>query len=216
MNEGLKTSETQLRALQSRGSDRDWEAFYRKYGAVILSFCRRQGLDDFSARDVLQESMILLMRKLPGFTYSADRGRFRNWLLTLVHGKIRDARRRAVRRAELPLPGDSFSLRETSSAAELGNPDEGEAGDAWKQALIEEALRRLRQNPRIKPETIAIFEACVLQDMPVPEVALKFQLQENNIYQIKNRLLRKIREEVEHLEENQPGGPAVCSSDEPS
>ncbi|WP_367872754.1 RNA polymerase sigma factor [Luteolibacter sp. Populi] len=201
MNEGLKTSETQLRALQDRGSDRDWEGFYGKYAGVILSFCRKQGLDEFSARDVLQESMILLMSKLPGFTYSASKGRFRNWLLTLVYGKVRDARRRLRRLAEQPWCEFAPS-QEALPAGDVGDPQAEEVEAAWKLTLVEEALRRLKRNPRIKPETVAVFEACVLQNMTITAAAEKFGLEENNIYQIKNRLIRRLREEIDDLEQN--------------
>jgi len=211
----LKTSATQLRNLQCRGSDSDWESFYEKYAGVILSFCRNQGIDDFSARDVLQETMILLMRKLPVFEYSSDRGRFRNWLLTLVYGKIRDARRRLRRLAELPLseipPAESEAV-----AVRYGTEVDEDVEIAWKQALIEEGLRRVKQNTRLKPETLALFETCVIKNMSIPDAARKFQLQENNIYQIKNRLLRMVREEVEHLEKNQPGGSSAPFRDDGS
>lgn len=202
MNEGLKTSETQLRTLKTRGSDGDWEGFYRKYAGVILSFCKKQGLDDFSARDVLQESMILLMRKLPGFTYSESKGRFRNWLLTLVYGKVRDARRRLIRRAEQPWQESSLS-GEAASPSAGGDLAEDEVESAWRMTLLEEGLKRLKRNPRIKSETMEVFEACVIHNMTIPAVAAKFQLEENNIYQIKNRLIRKLREEIEDLEQNQ-------------
>lgn len=214
MAEDLKTSASQLRTLQSRGSDPDWESFYRKYAAIILSFCRNQGLDDFLSRDVLQESMILLMRKLPDFTYEAERGRFRNWLLTLVRGKIRDARRRMRRLAELPLPEHLPSFAGGGGEVTCGETEDEEVEAAWRQVLLEEALKRLKQNPRIKPETMAVFEACVLENLPIPLAAERFKLQENNIYQIKNRLLRLLRAEVEHLDQNQPGDWPDCSPDE--
>lgn len=201
MNDGLKTSETQLHALQSRGSNHDWEGFYRKYAGVILNFCRKQGLDDFTSRDVLQESMILIIRKLPGFAYSPAKGLFRNWLLTLVYGKVRDARRRAARLIGQTGP-DFFRAGERLQARDEEDIRAAEVEAAWKQTLIEEALRRLKQNPRIKPETMEVFDACVLQNMTISAAAEKFRMEENNIYQIKNRLIRKLREEVSDLEQN--------------
>jgi DNA-directed RNA polymerase specialized sigma24 family protein len=43
--------------------NRDWELFYNQYRDVIFCFSRRQGLDESAACDVLQETMVLLMRK---------------------------------------------------------------------------------------------------------------------------------------------------------
>lgn len=199
----LNTSEAQLKRLQSSGKDCEWEGFYRKYSSVILSFCRKHGLDESSASDVLQETMVVLIRKLPGFAYQPEKGRFRNWLLSLVYNKIREAWRRTRRLAETPLNevtdgGESLTFR-------LSDQEDPEVEAAWKLALIEEALRRIKSDPRVKAETMAVFEACVLQNMEVSAVAAKFCLQENNIYQIKSRLLRRVREVVEDLEQNRPG-----------
>ncbi len=213
MTEISKTSATDLQALQRRGSRQDWEDFYQKYAAIILSFCKKQGIDDFSARDVLQESMILLMRKLPHFSYSPERGRFRNWILTLVYGKIRDARRRVRRLAEFPFP-DSRGIDPHLPEESYTGARDTEIEEDWRTALLEEALRRLRRNSRIQEGTLAVFEACVIQNLPVPEVAARFRLEENNIYQIKNRLLRLLREEVTSLERNPPPSPAIPSRDE--
>ncbi len=210
MAEDLKTSETQLRMLQEKGSDQDWEAFYRKYAGVVLSFCGKRGLDEFLAKDVLQETMLLLMRKLPDFTYEAKRGKFRNWLLTLVVGKIRDAHRRQRRLAELPL-SEHACLLEAESEWEPGERAAEAIEAAWRQTLVEEALKRLRQNPRIKPKTMAVFEACVIESLPISAAAESFLMPENNIYQIKNRLLRLLRLEVAHLEQNRPRRTARAS-----
>ena len=92
-----ETRKSLLARLKTASNNNDWEALYEQYSAIILSFCLKQGLDEFGARDVLQETMILLMRKLPGFEYDPQKGRFRNWLLALVAGKVRDAHRRSRR-----------------------------------------------------------------------------------------------------------------------
>src|SRR5438046_952433 len=95
MSDNLVTRQSLLARLKASPHDRDWEDFYAQYWAVILSFARRLGVDEHSARDVLQETMMLVIRKMPEFTYDPQRGRFRNWLLTLVTNKTREAMRRA-------------------------------------------------------------------------------------------------------------------------
>src|SRR5580658_1242378 len=128
MNEDLQTRRSLLARLGSESQNADWEQFYNQYWAVILFFAQKQGLDEASARDVLQETMILLMRKFPGFVYDPERGRFRNWLLTLVAGKARDAMRRAARSRTIsihePSSEDRPALEETFAA------DSAEASEA--------------------------------------------------------------------------------------
>jgi DNA-directed RNA polymerase specialized sigma24 family protein len=91
----LATEPSLLSRLGSEPGAGDWETFYERYGPVILSFPQQRGLDSHSARDVLQETMIVLVRRLPPFQYDEARGRFRNRLLTIVAHKVREARRRS-------------------------------------------------------------------------------------------------------------------------
>jgi len=195
----LKTRESLLSRLRKTGEDGDWQSFYDQYRHVILSFCRRQGLDEFSAHDVLQETVILLMRKLPEFRYDPAQGKFRNWLLKLVARKISDARKRA-RRARLVFVEESSGQMREACSDEAGVTESVE--NAWRQALMEEALRRIKSDPRTRPETFLIFQNYVLNGASVSEVARTFEVEENVVYQIKNRMLRRLTAEVEMLEEN--------------
>jgi len=202
MNEDLQTRRSLLARLGSGWQNADWEQFYNQYWAVILFFAQKQGLDEASARDVLQETMILLMRKLPGFVYDPERGRFRNWLLTLVAGKARDAMRRAARSRTIsihePSSEDRPALEDTLTS------DSARASEAleqsWMQSLAEEALRRMQSDPDTKPETLAIFRSYAIDGKPVTEVAAEFGIRENAVYQIKNRLIKRLRGVVAELQ----------------
>ncbi|MEO6740438.1 MAG: sigma factor [Chthoniobacteraceae bacterium] len=69
----LPTRLSLLDRLKQASADADWRHFYAKYNAVIVSFARRHGADDHPAADVLQEAMIVMMRKLPAFDCAAQR-----------------------------------------------------------------------------------------------------------------------------------------------
>lgn len=197
MNDDLRTRKSLLFRLRTQQADGDWEQLYNQYRSIILSFCQKQGLDEFSSQDVLQETMVLLIRKLPEFEYDPTRGRFRNWLLTLVAGKLSDARRRAQRAKlvslnEIEVEG-GFSLSKEETAIQILEKD-------WMQAMVEEGLRRIRSDPRVKPETFEIFQSCAINGCSVADVARKYSLNENAIYQIKNRMIRRLTREVSVLD----------------
>ena len=193
------TRQSLLQRLKHSSGNRDWEDFYRQYAGVILRFCRYRGLDEWSSRDVLQETMILVIRKLPVFEYDPARGRFRNWLLTLVSGKVRDAMRRSHR-------AQVSSLEDPASAAAVAAaiaPDLGGVqalDNAWRHSIVEEALERIQRDPKTKPGTLAVFRAC-FAGQDVAEVARAFQLQPNAVSQIKDRLSKRLRAEIAALEE---------------
>ncbi len=198
----LATRLSLIERLKDAPGNADWQHFYTKYSAVILSFARRQGADDHTAEDVLQEAMMVVMRKLPTFDYDAQQGRFRNWLLTIVTHKVREARRRAhvdrMLSLDAPDGGDAEAWEEKFAAE---NPGAG-AGveEAWRQSLIEEALQRVLGDPRTKPETVEIFRAVALEGRPATEVAAQFGLKENAVYQIKNRMMTRLTEIVRAME----------------
>jgi RNA polymerase sigma factor (sigma-70 family) len=197
MDDPLQTSISRVARMTKDATEDDWRVFYDKYKDVIISFCKKQGIDEFSAHDVLQETMVLLMRKLPGFEYNPQRGRFRNWLLTLVFGKVRDAQRRALRAKLIFAEQEVGEKFETSPAVTCPATDALE--NAWNLAVIEEALRRIKED--FEPQTLAIFEACVVEGLSAPEIALRFGVQKNAVYQIKNRLGKRLKMEVAALNE---------------
>ena len=211
----LATRLSLLHRLKEGSANADWEHFYKKYSAVILSFAQKQGLDEHSASDALQETMMVVMRKLPTFDYDAQKGRFRNWLLTIVANKVREARRRAhhdklISMDGLPADG-ADSLHEKLATEEPGASESVE--DAWRQSLIEEALKLVLIDPRTRPETVDVFRACALEGRPVAEVAARFGLKENAVYQIKNRMMNRLKEFMAAMEGDRADAPPPSANE---
>lgn len=187
--------------LKATPSGGDWDLFFHQYANPIIAFSQKLGLDNHASQDVLQETMIVLMQKLPDFQYDPRMGRFRNWLLTIAANKVRESRRRSHAGRLVSLEN---APRDGSNRWEENTPDEApsvpeQVEVIWRQSLLEEALRRVRLDPQTKPGTLDVFEAYVLKQKPVAEVAAKFNLSENTVYQIKNRITRRLREELLNL-----------------
>ena len=157
---------------------------------------------------------MVVMRKLNGFDYDARQGRFRNWLLTIVSFKVREARRRAHvdRLLSMDAPaaegGESWHERFASEESQA----DGNLEATWRQSLLEAALKVVLTDPRTRPETVAVFRACALEGRPVAEVAAQFELKENAVYQIKNRMMARVTELITSMEEGQPDLPAPAES----
>lgn len=193
----IDTSESLLDRLKVGEAQEAWREFYQLYWGAILRYARKLGLKEHEAEEVLQETMVVLMRILPGFAYDRGRGKFRNFLLTIVHRKSLALMRRAARRTEVKWHDGA----ETHSVDpfENGAATQTEALTRWRETLMEEAVRRVRENVRINAATFAVFEAYVLRRRPAEDVAREFGLKENAVYQIRNRLLRQVQAEVERL-----------------
>lgn len=198
----IDTSESLLGRLKADTANEAWKQFYELYWGAILRYARKLGLDETQAHDVLQETMVALMRILPEFAYDRGKGKFRNFLLTIVHRKSLAVLRRTRRERDSQVPWEENG--EGDSSDPFGNlgTDEKEALVRWRESLVEEALRRVREAEGLGENTFAVFDAYAIQRQSSEEVAKQFCLKENAVYQIKNRLLRRLQSEVAKLMKN--------------
>src|SRR5215469_10244739 len=99
------TSSSLLERLGAVSNGADWEQFVRLYAPLLHRWARRLGLHDQDAADLVQEVLVVLVRKLPDFRYDPSRS-FRCWMHTLLKNKWRDGR---PPHKLLPLPGGEDS-----------------------------------------------------------------------------------------------------------
>src|SRR5260221_282977 len=90
----LPTRESLLIRLRNWGDEASWKDFFETYWKLIYSVARRTGMNDVEAQDVVQETIITVVRKLPEFKYDPAIGSFKGWLLTLTRSRIQDQFRR--------------------------------------------------------------------------------------------------------------------------
>lgn len=201
----ISTRDTLLGRLKLDSAHDAWQEFYNLYWGAILRYARKLGLDETQAQDVLQETMVVLMRILPEFVYDRSKGKFRNFLLTIVHRKCLAVLRRARRERESQVPWDGGTEAESADPFGADAAAETEALNHWREVLLAEALKELRADPTLGEQTFAVFEAYVIEKRPVPEVAAVFHLKENAVYQIKNRLMRRLEVRIARLSRDSGG-----------
>jgi len=196
------TSAGMLEQMKDPTARSAWEEFYRAYWAVIVHYAQKQGLDEAAAQDVLQETMVALLEILPRFTYDPSRGKFRNFLLTIVHRKALAARRRFMARRQVPYDEATHEggLAPAEVLADEQSPRPSQVfEEQWRESIQVEALRRVRDDPAVRGRTWEVFKAYVIDRKRAGDVAKRFGIAENAVYQIKNRIVRRLREEVRHL-----------------
>ena len=193
----VTTKESLLGRLRVENAHEAWKEFFEAYWGAILRYARKLGLNDDQAKEVLQETMVALMRILPEFTYDRNKGRFRNFLLTIVHRKSLSVLRRMSRQRTVVC--DDLITGDLTESLVGRDRAEREARERWRDSLIEEAIHRLRTDPRLGENTFAVFEAYMIEQQPVEKVARRFSLTENAVYQVRNRLLRRLKVDVARL-----------------
>jgi RNA polymerase sigma-70 factor, ECF subfamily len=195
-----ETRVTLLSKIRNPGANLAWEEFYGLYAPVIINFAMRSGLDRNRAEDVLQETMMALLRLMPAFRYDRKEGLFRNYVLTIVRRKIKRAFEREQVRKEVSLSeiGTNFII-ENMPDANAPPPDQ-QLELLWLQSLSEEALCRVAKEVNREKRTLEIYDAYAVRGRPAEEVAREFGVAVNVVYQVKNRIETRQREELKRLE----------------
>jgi RNA polymerase sigma-70 factor, ECF subfamily len=188
----LTTSASLLGRLGQPNQNEAWERFVLLYAPflseILISRLRVRPQD---ADDLVQQIFITLLKKLPEFEYDPAKGKFRGYLRQICTSKAIDFLRK--RR--------SFSANE----AELSRLEDEKAGAEiarfWKQdhnrILTERALDLMKEN--FQPTT---WKACwefVVNGRSAADIAKELGITENAVFIAKDRVIQRLREELEGL-----------------
>jgi RNA polymerase sigma factor (sigma-70 family) len=180
--------------LRDPQDQKAWALFVDTYVPMIYRYARRVGLQDADAADISQEVLSEVARCIRSFEYQPDRGRFRDWLGTLVRRRIS----RFLKKKDRSLTDA------TEDEASEGDPCPADAGwtDEFNARILAAALERAR--PHFEPVTWRAFECVWLENRRAGEVAAELKLPIETIYTAKSRVLKRLEEEVRILAEDVP------------
>jgi RNA polymerase sigma factor (sigma-70 family) len=74
--------------LKDLQNGKSWHQFFDTYAQLIHRTARKAGLSDAESADVVQETMIIVARKILGFKHDRALGSFKSWLLLVVRRRI--------------------------------------------------------------------------------------------------------------------------------
>jgi RNA polymerase sigma-70 factor (ECF subfamily) len=191
MSQWPKTRVTLLARLENPQDKDAWDEFVALYGPSIFNFARRRLPQEEDAADVMQE---VLSAVLLGH-YERPKGRFQKWLLTILLNKIRNFHAARARRAEIVGDAGMASQVEDASA---------DVEEEWeterRRHLFHAAAHRVRQ--RANPTHWTVFVRTALDSQAGQQVARALNVSVTNVYAIKSRILKEIKEEIDRLEED--------------
>ena len=188
------TNPSLLIRLRDVQDQQAWALFIEVYGPLIFSYCRRRNLQASDASDVSQEVFAVLSKSLPKFQYSADRGRFRDWLGLITHRELI----RFWKRSERTRRGES-----SHGTSEVDFVEDQASWDEHFQAeVLQNAMSRIQGE--FEPETWEIFEGICIKEESADSVAKAFGMNIGTVYVAKSRVLKRLRSEVLMLCEDWP------------
>lgn len=182
------TSTTLLKAIGADADSPRWLDFVARYRPVMESYLKSQ-YPTVDADDVMQETLVVLARKLPEYRYAPDeKGYFRNYLFGILKNKAREALKRQAKDSRAVEAAKEFAA--TSQAAVASDDAEMEN---WRISAYEVALQQLLANPRLSERTRQTFVRTALKGEDPVSVAALFGTTRNNVDQIKNRMTVELR-----------------------
>lgn len=193
---GLETPRSLLEKIRDPGDDGAWQRFYDFYAPLIVGFCLQKGCPREMADDVLQETMMALLRQMPTFVYDPSRGHFRSYLLKIVHRLVIKAWRRG-QRAQFIDCGSGTRRLEGVIDVQVSYPaDEWDA--LFDRRLLDAALERVRE--RVGRQVFRSFELSAIEGLPVPKVMAELGISSANaVHQHRHRVKAYLREIMAEL-----------------
>lgn len=192
--DSIQTTTELLAGLHEYGNRQAWDEFDRRYRPILVAFLKHMGLSDADAADVAQETLTCFVQDYREHKYDRNQGRLRSWLIGIARCRVADLRRSAGRRREF-----------RGESAIEAVPDDTEADAMWdaeeRRFIFEQAVNELRQTTRFSDQTMAAFDRVAIRQEPVETVAADLGLTPQEIYNVKNRVVEKLRSIVKKYED---------------
>jgi RNA polymerase sigma-70 factor (ECF subfamily) len=183
------TSISLLERLRQPGDEQAWQRFVQLYTPLLYYWARRAGLPTADANDLVQEVLVVLVKKLPEFEYDPSKS-FRGWLRTIALNKWRERCRRFAARPDQAGESGLSGVAEEDPAAAFEE-------DEYRGQLVRRALAIMQAE--FQPATWKACWEVVVGGRPAGEVAAELAVSVDVVYSAKSRVLRRLREELHGL-----------------
>ncbi len=192
-----ETRHSLLLRLHDRADMAAWSEFCAIYEPVIYRLAKRAQLQDADAREVAQEVLLLVSRKVEAFDTQAD-GRFRGWLSKIARHATIDLLRK---RRERPLGGSDFVRILSTVPAAPEDASRAFLAEARSQKF-HWAAEQVRQSSQ--PITWQSFWLTAVEGLAAADVAHRLGTSVGSVYVARCRTLARIKTLIESFVEDDP------------
>jgi RNA polymerase sigma factor (sigma-70 family) len=181
------------------GDSAGWKRFAEIYGPVIFRKCCRAGFLSADAEDLTQQVFLKLFRALPGFRREPPHYLFRKWLATVIRTVCAEWCRRP--RSTLPaVGGDDFQQSLQNLVDLLSEQSALSIQDNDMQYAVRQVLESVQQSSPEK-HWLAFWKTAI-DGRDATDVATELEMSPENVRKIKSRYLKRLREELSELLED--------------
>ena len=184
------TSVSLLKVLGEDPLSPRWTEFFNKYKSTMEGYLFKY-FPMVDAAEVINETLLALVKKLPVYTYDPDaKGHFRNYLIGIVRYKAIEQLKKNRRDAELK---EALEAKAQLDWEYEQQPYSVDLRD-WQREAYEAALAQFMADPDLNKRDKEIFRRVALGGESPESVATIYDITRNNVNQIKSRMVAKLRE----------------------
>lgn len=200
MDSAPTTRPSLLIRLSNPADERAWAELVEIYGPLLHRLAKGRGLQQADAEDLTQEVFRIVSAAIEGDRYDPSRGSFRGWLFRIARNltlKALAARRRQPRGS-----GDTGVLNLLEEQPAPASEDSTQFKAAYQRRLLEWAARRVRGE--FSDTAWRAFLATGVEARPAAEVAQELGIKVGSVYNLKCRVMARLRREIEKVEDSSP------------
>jgi RNA polymerase sigma factor (sigma-70 family) len=162
-----------------------WERLVKLFDDFVYGWFRRWGISESDAPDLVQNVFISVFSAIGKFDRESPGTTFGGWLWQIASNERHDFFRRRQ-----PQQLDENTLASASEPRDDEMPGEG-------GAIMQRVLEFISID--FQPQTVEIFQRCVLQGQTSVEVAAELGMQKSAVRQSKRRVLERLKAEWSDL-----------------
>jgi RNA polymerase sigma-70 factor (ECF subfamily) len=201
----MATRRSLLSRLKHSNAQESWREFFDTYWRLIYATSLNSGLTDSEAQEVVQETVLTIVRKIKSFRYDPAVGSFKGWLLTIVRWRIADQFRKRPQQIHI---SNSRHVTETSGTVTLERiADPGAINldavweEEWQRTLFAAALLRVKRQANARH--YQMFDLYAVKCWSVDKVAQTLGVSAGQVRLAKHRITALMRREVARLEKEE-------------
>src|ERR1041384_2789873 len=145
----LATRRSLLSRLKQSNAQESWREFFDTYWRLIYTTALNARLTDSEAQEVVQETVLTVVRKIKSFHYDPAVGSFKGWLLTIVRWRIGDQFRKRPQQIQTPISRKAGETSGTATLERVADPGLINLDELWEEewqrTLFDTALSRVKR-----------------------------------------------------------------------
>jgi len=193
-----ETKYSLLLRLQDASNDEAWMQFVELYEKAVFRYVRSQGLQEADALEVVQQVLLAVHRSIDRWQPQGQ-GSFRRWLLRVASNQATTVVRQKYR--QRMLTGGTTANNALQAAADPACQDaDNQYNREWRQWAFCWASSQVERE--VSETSWQAFWLTAVENRPPADVAKQIGLSVGAIYAAKCRVLKRLREAVSEIDEN--------------